>query len=70
MAVVPVWRFDCFRTKNAGDDFVSYESMLGSDNGVATLDERMSKQLDDLVRAVAENDVIGRDVEFFGNGVA
>ena len=30
----------------------------------------MREQLDDFVRAVAEEDVIGRDVEFLGNGVA
>ena len=62
MAVVAARRFDCFRAENAGDDFVSNKSVLGSDNGVAALEESMREQLDDLVRAIAENDVIRRDV--------
>ena len=62
MAVVAARRFDRFRAKNSGDDFVSNKGMLGCNNGVATLHERVSKQLDDLVRTIAENDVIGSDV--------
>ena len=70
MTVIAARRFNRLRAKNAGDDFVSNESVLGGDNDVAAFQESVREQLDDFVRTVAENDVIGGDVELSGNGVA
>ena len=49
MAVIAARRFDRLRAKNAGNDFVSNEGVLGDDDSIAAFQESVREQLDDFV---------------------
>ncbi len=53
-------------TEQLSDNRVNGEAILGNDDFSARHDECVARKLDDLVGAVAEDQVLGAHAEFFG----
>ena len=61
MAMIRAGRFDRFRAKNCGDQFVGHKRVLRSDDLIAGLEKRVTEKFNHFVRTVAQNEMTARD---------